>query len=71
MGKSEKKNGPTKQKFGRENQMRISEGQTAVFAYPSAFSGGKSKGIIYKFKRIVPENFGKQGALGYVSTEHF
>ena len=47
----------------RTSQMRISEGQTAVIAYPFAFSGCKSTAIVYEFKRFVPESFESEGDL--------
>ena len=50
---------------------RISEGQTAVIAYPFAFSGGKSKAIFYEFKRIVPKSFEFGGVFRLNSKDYF
>jgi hypothetical protein len=49
------------------HQARISEGQTAVFAYPSEFSGGKSKAGKRVRKGIVCESFEKSGEEGAFS----
>ncbi len=53
------------------HQNRISEGQTAVFAYPSEFSGGKGNKTFLGFKVFVYDYSENRGGDGLFSEYYF